>query len=371
MDLSQESIDRLSSSLATACSIKLSPFSGPQNDINKWIEDYEDLASVNNWSNRTKCKKLPVFLTGSARDYHREEIRGRDVENNWPQLKAKIKEFFQPVNYETQCREALGSRNQRSAEPVQTYILDMKRLAKQADANMAYKELKYWVLRGMDTRIKTCLTRREIPDMETLVTEARKIEASLACDPSSGTSAETKALVDNVQKLTDVVLALVQKQTAPQQEQVLMSHREPIVQCHYCGRHGHVKRACRLRQHHREEGRHDDHRHRSGRQSHRHRKERHDSDSETNSSNSDSSSDSESESGCKSPEHPHHRESRRKHERKQMHVKDQNWASPSGRRNHHSPDYRESRHEREQERNDGRRHARSPSPYRTEWNMGL
>src|ERR1700712_683344 len=89
------SIDRLASSLVSSNSFRLKPFTGVNatsdggglEDVNRWIDDFEDMCAVNGWQNATKCQKFAAFLDGGARDFYREEIRGKDAANDWNQLK--------------------------------------------------------------------------------------------------------------------------------------------------------------------------------------------------------------------------------------------------------------------------------------------
>lgn len=196
IELGDASIDRLASSLVSSNNFRLRQFSGVKpvadgggvEDITRWIDDYEDLCAVNGWNDVAKCQKLPAFLTAGARDYFREEIRGKDIANNWAQLKEAITKFYQPVDYTTQALETLSRRSQRPMEPVQAYILEMKRLAKLVNEDMPAEELKFWVLKGIHPQIRVCLLRRDLPDLVTLMTEARRVEKSIAAESPSNAS---------------------------------------------------------------------------------------------------------------------------------------------------------------------------------------
>lgn len=258
VQLDNASIDRLASSLVSSNNFRLRSFTGTRpvaegggtEDVHRWIEDYEDLCAVNGWDDATKCQKLPGFLSAGARDYFREEIRGNNAANNWGQLKTALLDFYKPIDHTTKAMEMLCNRTQRPMEPVQAYILEMKRLAKIADANLPADQLKFWVLKGIHPQIRACLKRRDIPDMAILMSEARKIESSLSDDDPLGAQAPLAAtLLEPVhdalsslsQRFEKIATMVESRPVAPQNED------KDKRLCHYCGFPGHLKLACRKR----------------------------------------------------------------------------------------------------------------------------
>lgn len=251
VELGNASIDRLASSLISSNNFRLRPFSGAKpasegggvEDIHRWVQDYEDLCGVNGWDDATKCQKIPAFLTGGARDYYREEIRGNEVADDWDQLKEALKTFYRPVDHRNHAMITLKQRMQRPLEPVQSYILEMKRLAKLADEQMGPDMVKFWIMEVL------------FPNLQVLTDEARRIEASLATGgPEMVSPAVPVSVIEPVEKALQVMTDQFQRmanlmETKPQdkQEGQQTDGQAERRACHYCGITGHLMLACRKR----------------------------------------------------------------------------------------------------------------------------
>lgn len=75
----QEIIDNLSSSNLGGAD-KPKSFSGNSKDAIRWFEEFEYIASANGWNEAKMLKKFGVYLTGPARDWYSNEVRGHNLD---------------------------------------------------------------------------------------------------------------------------------------------------------------------------------------------------------------------------------------------------------------------------------------------------
>lgn len=218
------------------------------------MEDYEKCADLNRWDDNTKCQKIFGFLSGVANDYFKRDIQGHAAADDWGLLKASLFAAFRPMDYDIQVRQALWDRVQKPMEPVISYIIDVKKMALKVNENIDFEDLKFHVLRGIDHRIKQCLKRRDLPDMETLADEAKKIESSLD-DEVPTTSLRTtelpvqQALVSLTENLQKMIACLeTESSDSSASSSPDLRRQDRTVRCFYCHLTGHVKSQCHKRQ---------------------------------------------------------------------------------------------------------------------------
>lgn len=203
------------------------------------------------WDENTKRKRLPVYLTGTARSLYRQDIMGQAMD--WPAIKDLLKSFFLPVDFYANARHQLHERRHQEGEPVHHFILDIRRLARRVSEDMPFDEIKFRALEGMRKEIKHLLLRRELPDVQTLTHNARLVEDSL----SSSKQKEHRKTETEEQKverkderkdtLTQVIESLEKRMTRAPAGRRIRSLKNTL--CFYCGIAGHSKVNCHLLRH--------------------------------------------------------------------------------------------------------------------------
>jgi predicted aspartyl protease len=236
--------DETVNQIATAfhlSSMKVPAFSGltdndKRPDISEWIECYEEYCKANGWPDVIKCRMLPVYLTHTAIEFFRQEIRDTAAENDWQQIKTKLKDNFQAVDHFDQAMTALVTRTQRPAEPVNNFILDMRRKARVVDPNMPFLQVRYWIMNGIEKEYKSRLKEQDHQDLDTFTTAARWLEASREADNDTGRDLAVTTTSDNL------TVSVTEKVTGWIDGISLSKH------CMYCNITGHTTNACRERQ---------------------------------------------------------------------------------------------------------------------------
>ena len=149
------------------------------------MENFEEMAFVSSCSDNMKCRRFPAFLTSSETDYYRTVIKDTLIAEDWRALKQAFLSCFQTIDQDTVARKLLMARTQAPQEPVHLYILEKQRLGKLIDPAITFQEMSYWIMKGMQPVIKSYLRQREVRNVESLITEARRIENSLAPESNS------------------------------------------------------------------------------------------------------------------------------------------------------------------------------------------
>ena len=76
---------------------RLDTFSGEKPaELGRWLEDFEYIAEAQNWTNGVKMRKFPLYLTGSAREWHNLYVRdaGEKAPREFEDLKEAFKRVF-------------------------------------------------------------------------------------------------------------------------------------------------------------------------------------------------------------------------------------------------------------------------------------
>src|SRR5688500_8983577 len=106
--------DQLASKLVSSTSMKLRQFGGSRTEKEstcRWIEDFEDMAASMNWDAATKARKLPVYLTGPAKDWYRLDIAPTPlVRGNYDEVKRRLVVKFSPTSPADHQRHQMQTR---------------------------------------------------------------------------------------------------------------------------------------------------------------------------------------------------------------------------------------------------------------------
>ncbi|RWS21237.1 hypothetical protein B4U80_11902, partial [Leptotrombidium deliense] len=230
-------------------------FSGAAHEnVAIWLEDYEVVAAANSWSEATKLKKLPAFLSGTARSHYQLEIAAQQL--TWADIKANFLKQFLPHDHKRLIKEELNSRKQLPNEPVANFICEMRGLAKRVDPNMPEDELVSLIMNGILPSISQQLFSHNIDKVETLQTKAVQTEwglrkaqrnTSTLLQPKNITAissdlqteiANLKTQVENMKMLSEVAVGAINDR-APRTR---TEDGRPI--CFTCRRVGHVSAFC-------------------------------------------------------------------------------------------------------------------------------
>ena len=122
--------DSVVSRLMSTSSFKIIPYSGTASgvDVEKWLQDFERIATAMKWTDENKFEKFPAYMSGAADDWYTSYIYESTSVTTWPKLTEAFIEYFTPSGKKANAREQLRKRKQRSNEPVGDFIACMHSL---------------------------------------------------------------------------------------------------------------------------------------------------------------------------------------------------------------------------------------------------
>ena len=129
-------------------------FDGSDNHyIEKWIADFEDMATLYGWDSLQKLIFTRKSLTGVAKLF----IQSEKNLTTWKKLKSALQDEFGLKINSAKLHEMLGKRKIKKTESVQEYFLVMKEIAGRGEIKT--DALIHYVIDGIvdDTRNKLCL----------------------------------------------------------------------------------------------------------------------------------------------------------------------------------------------------------------------
>lgn len=214
-DLS-ELADTVVNRLVGTSSFKIMPFSAASNgvDIEKWIQDYENIASALKWDDPSKVKKLPVYLMGPADDWFQVNIKKEIESKLWDEVREEFIEYFTPASKSIYAREKIRQKKQLNTESVSDYFAAMQNLCLRANKDMDKDEVIQNIIEGLRPEIQKQMKMFDCPNVDTLLTRCKAIEDSLKCDEASNNekTKEVMSLIDSISRLktdnSDIVSAI-------------------------------------------------------------------------------------------------------------------------------------------------------------------
>jgi len=109
------------------------PFDGSDNyPIEKWLSDFEDLATLFKWNDMQKLVFGRKSLKGVAKIF----VRGLSVTQSWEKLKAALKEEFSLKVNSADIHRKLAKKKLKRDESIQEYYLSMRELASQGNIDV-------------------------------------------------------------------------------------------------------------------------------------------------------------------------------------------------------------------------------------------
>lgn len=149
-------------------------FTGQGNvSIEEWVEDFEIIANINQWEDKTLIRFLPAFLKENARTWYQRNCQNL---NTWKEVKKALIESFTPPQKRIYLLEKLHKRNQRTNESVEDYAQEIMRLCMQLDPKMRDIELGEYFFLGLQPHLKSKMQITSTSTFTTLKTQAQMIE---------------------------------------------------------------------------------------------------------------------------------------------------------------------------------------------------
>ncbi|XP_033358110.1 uncharacterized protein LOC117237843 [Bombus vosnesenskii] len=100
--------------------------------INRWIEDFKEMAELCGWSDIHMVAFAKELLTGSAETFEQQE----QCTESWAKLKKAMKDKFENVVSDQQIHRELARRTKKPDESLQQYMYSMREIAEQGKVDI-------------------------------------------------------------------------------------------------------------------------------------------------------------------------------------------------------------------------------------------
>ncbi|UYV82185.1 K02A2.6-like [Cordylochernes scorpioides] len=134
------------------------------------MKDYERIAKSNCWDTTMKLANAQFFLEGTAGQWYDNNEEGIDL---WDMFK----EMFSRTFDNSDAKDNLQNRSQKSTESCESYIQDVLSLCRQVNPNMTKEEKVAHLLKGVVEDVYQVILVKEIDTVEAFVDWCRKVEA--------------------------------------------------------------------------------------------------------------------------------------------------------------------------------------------------
>ncbi|XP_077528254.1 uncharacterized protein LOC144139894 [Haemaphysalis longicornis] len=186
-------------------------------DVEDWLEQFERVASFNQWDARQKLREVYYALEHGARTW----FENREARlSTWEEFRQELLESFATTDRRDLAQRLLESRIQKPNETVTMFTEDMTRLFKRADPEMSEPRKLRYLMHGVKEQLFAGLVRNPPRTVKDFVREATAIERALQerCrqfnrvnGTSSGTAGALTSMANDT-TLRDIIRSIVREE---------------------------------------------------------------------------------------------------------------------------------------------------------------
>lgn len=153
------------------------PFHGDTfEDVEDWLDQFERVATFNEWDDVRKLRHVYYSLEDSARTWYENHERSM---TSWQEFRRKLLQTYGSSERKEKAEVALQSRAQKPNESVTMFVEEMSRLFRRADPAMSDETKVRHLMRGVKEQLFAGLVRSPPTTVADFVREASAMERSL------------------------------------------------------------------------------------------------------------------------------------------------------------------------------------------------
>lgn len=149
---------------------------GVSEDVEDWLEQYERVATFNQWTPEQKLKHLYFSLEDGARTWY-ENREGKF--RSWDDFREQVLDTFASTDRRDRAQILLESRIQKPNESVAMFVEDMARLFRRADPDMSEAKKLRYLMHGIKEQLFAGLVRNPPRTVHEFIKEATSIERAV------------------------------------------------------------------------------------------------------------------------------------------------------------------------------------------------
>ncbi|XP_077557226.1 uncharacterized protein LOC144172341 [Haemaphysalis longicornis] len=147
-------------------------------DVEDWLEQFERVASFNQWNPQQKLGHVYYSLDDGARTWY-ENREARGELSTWDEFRRELLESFACTDRRELAQRLLESRIQKPNETVAMFAEDMARLFRRADPDMSEPKKLRHLMHGVKEQLFSGLVRNPPRTVKDFIKEATAIERAL------------------------------------------------------------------------------------------------------------------------------------------------------------------------------------------------
>ncbi|XP_077553329.1 uncharacterized protein LOC144168166 [Haemaphysalis longicornis] len=147
-------------------------------DVEDWLEQFERVASFNQWNPQQKLGHVYYSLDDGARTWY-ENREARGELSTWDEFRWELLESFACTDRRDLAQRLLESRIQKPNETVAMFAEDMARLFRRADPDMSEPKKLRHLMHGVKEQLFSGLVRNPPRTVKDFIKEATAIERAL------------------------------------------------------------------------------------------------------------------------------------------------------------------------------------------------
>lgn len=145
-------------------------------DIEDWLDKYERVAQINQWTEQQKLSHVYFALDDSGRTWYENR---EAILTTWNDFRQKITDTFASADRRDRAQQLMELRVQQPNESVTMFAEDMARLFRRADPNMTEDRKLRYLMRGVKEQLFAGLVRNPPVTVADFIREATAIERAL------------------------------------------------------------------------------------------------------------------------------------------------------------------------------------------------